>query len=532
MNETLDYLNTFARFPFALRRFLLHRLTLAQAKQTIHERMEHREENFLKTLETSIYGHPSSPYLALLKRADCELGDVRALVKRQGLEAALRELREEGVYVTFEEFKGRKPIVRSSLHLPVKASDFDNPFVHRVFDITTGGSTGAAVSVGVDLDQIMASAPHEMVALAAFDLLHVPEIRWNGILPTGTPRTLLRAAYIGRTPVRWFVPGGLRDSKYWVKYTLATYYLIFWMRAYGLPIPMLEYLQVDQAIVVARAISEILAKQGRCLLQTNISRSVRVSLAAQQAGIDLRGAIFRGGAEPATPAKVEQIERAGVPYLSNYGTVESSRIGAKCAHPADITDVHLMRDAFVLFTHPYPVEGFGVEVPAFNLTTLLPTAPKIMLNYQMDDYGIVEERHCGCELESYGFMTHLREIHSYGKLTGEGVTLIGTEVQNILERVLPARFGGSSLDYQLMEQEDAQGFTRLYLVISPRIEIADEQAVVNTLLQALSASSSMADAARTVWQQSQTIQVKRMEPALTGRGKLMPLHITRRMQTQ
>ncbi len=257
---------------------------------------------------------------------------------------------------------------------------------------------------------------------------------------------------------------------------------------------------------------------------------MRLSLAAQQAGLDLRGAVFRGGAEPATPAKVQQIARSGVPYLSNYGSVESSRIGATCAQPADVTDVHLMRDAFVLFAHPYYVQGFGVQVPAFNLTTLLPTAPKIMLNYQMDDYGIVEERNCGCELERYGFTTHLREIHSYGKLTGEGVTLIGTEIQNILEQVLPAQFGGSPLDYQLMEQEDAQGFTRLYLIINPHVAIADEQAVVDALLQSLSASSSMADAARTIWQQAQTIQVKRMEPMLTQRGKFMPLHITRRMQ--
>src|SRR5581483_5969536 len=90
MNDTLDYLNTFARFPFALRRFLRHRLTLEQAKQIICERMEHREENFCKTLEKSVYAHPSSPYLALLKRAGCELGDVRELVKRKGLEAALQ----------------------------------------------------------------------------------------------------------------------------------------------------------------------------------------------------------------------------------------------------------------------------------------------------------------------------------------------------------------------------------------------------------------------------------------------------------
>ena len=33
MGETLEYLQTFARFPFALRRFLQHRLTLDEAKK-------------------------------------------------------------------------------------------------------------------------------------------------------------------------------------------------------------------------------------------------------------------------------------------------------------------------------------------------------------------------------------------------------------------------------------------------------------------------------------------------------------------
>jgi hypothetical protein len=169
-------------------------------------------------------------------------------------------------------------------------------------------------------------------------------------------------------------------------------------------------------------------------------------------------------------------------------------------------------------------------VPAFNLTTLLPSAPKVLLNVQMDDYGIVEERHCGCELDTYGYTTHLHEIRSYSKLVGEGATLIGNEMQRILEEDLPARFGGTPLDYQMMEDEDEQGFTRLYVLVSPRVEIADEQQVIDAILDALRASSSMADAARTIWQQMQTIQVRRAEPIWTARAKLMPLHIQRHLE--
>lgn len=208
--------------------------------------------------------------------------------------------------------------------------------------------------------------------------------------------------------------------------------------------------------------------------------------------------------------------------------VEAIRIGAGCARAEHGDDVHLVKDAYALFTHPFPVPGFDVTVPAFNLTSLLPTASKILLNLQMDDYGIVEERHCGCDLESCGYDTHVREIRSYSKLTGEGVTLIGNEIVTVLEEVLPTRFGGSPLDYQLVEEEDEAGFTRLYLLISPRLKIEDEDQVTSALLEELRNSSSMADAARSVWQHTQTLQVARREPIVTARGKHFPLRLLSR----
>jgi hypothetical protein len=530
MNETLNYLKMFAHFPQAMRRFARHTLTLEEARRIVRERMERREENFLHVVERSIYGHPGSPYLALLKLAGCELGDLRLLVGQKGLEGALGDLRVAGVYVTFEEFKGRKPIVRHGKTIPVSAWDFDNPFMQRAFTVQSGGSTGAATNVGVNLEQIAAQAPHELLTLSAHGLVDVPTVRWGGILPAGALRSILRSVYIGHTPRRWFSPQGLRDSRYWLKYGLATYYIVAWMRLCGVRVPLPEYVRVERALVVARCVAELLREHGRCVVNTNLSRSMRVCLAAQEAGLDLTGTTFEGSSEPATAAKIRPLERAGVSFISNYGMVEASRIACGCAQPADVGDVHLMKDAFALFAHPYLVEGLDVTVPAFNLTTLLPTASKVMLNVQMDDYGIVEERRCGCELETYGYTTHLREIRSYSKLIGEGVTLIGNEMLHILEEVLPARFGGSPLDYQMMEQEDEQGFTRLYVLISPRIEIADEQQVIDVILNAMRESSPMADGARAVWQQMQTIRVKREEPILTGRGKLMPLHIQRRLE--
>lgn len=528
MSETLTYLMTFAQLPLSLRRFARHTLTLEEAKRIVRERMEHRDERFLRMADRSIYRHPPSPYLALLKTAGCELGDLQQMIRLKGLEGALRELRGAGVYVTYEEFKGRKPIVRHGHEIPVTARDFDNPFAQRHLAFETGGSTGTASKVGVDVDQMAARAPSQMLAFAAHGTLGAPSAAWGGILPHSKIGSMLRRARIGQLAERWFSPVGWRDSRYWLKYGLATWYIIVCMRLCGIRVPLPQVVRADEALVVARWVAETLKTHGRCLLYTQVSYAVRVCLAAQEAGLDLRGATIKAGGEPATSAKVRQMERAGVRYMSSYGMTEAGSIASGCAQPFDGSDVHLFKDAYSLFTHPYEVPGTDITLPAFNLTTLLPTAPKLMLNVQIDDYGIIEERHCGCELETYGYGTHLRQIRSYSKLTGEGVTLVGTEIVRILEEVLPARFGGSPLDYQMMEDEDEQGFTRLDLAISPRVGTVDEAVVIQVVLDALRQSSPTGDAARTMWQHANTIRVKRMEPTWTSRGKLLPLHIQKR----
>ncbi len=172
--------------------------------------------------------------------------------------------------------------------------------------------------------------------------------------------------------------------------------------------------------------------------------------------------------------------------------------------------------------------GTEITVDSFHFTTLLPTAPKLLLNVESDDYGIVETRSCGCPFESQGYTEHIRKIRSYRKLTGEGVTLVGSEMIRILEEVLPRHFGGSPLDYQLMEEEDEKGFTRLNLIISPKIRIHDEKEVTDTILKALGEGSVSADLARAIWSQAGSMRIKRMEPIWTERGKLMPLHLSQR----
>lgn len=523
----IDDAKMYARFTREMQRFLKHRLSEEEASAIVRDRMAKRQENFLRLVKRAVYGYPSSPYLALLKHAQCDFDDLAARVRETGLTGTLCELREAGVYVDLEEFKGRAPIVRDRLELRVKASDFDNPFLAGHFIKESGGSTGVGTRTSQDLDHYAALAPHQMLARAAHGVLDVPFVLWRGILPDGSGmNNVLQSTYYGRPPALWFSQLAPFATKH-VKYTLASYSFVLLGRVNGAPIPLPRYVPLERAVVVARAIAGLVHKHGGCLVGTVVSRAVRICLAAAEHGIDIAGATFLIAGEPLTPAKAQVIQAAGARCYTNYG-MEVGRIAHGCARSTDATDVHVARDAIEVFSRPMNVPGFDVNVPILNFTTLLPSTPKILMNAQMDDYAILETRECGCALERLGWNVHLRQIKSYRKLTGEGVTLIGSEMIHILEVVLPLKFGGTPLDYQLVEQEDERGLTRLYLVISPRIVIADEQKVLATVNRALRESSVAADAARAIWQQANIFQIKRTEPIWSKRGKFSPLILSRR----
>jgi hypothetical protein len=233
--------------------------------------------------------------------------------------------------------------------------------------------------------------------------------------------------------------------------------------------------------------------------------------------------------EPPTAAKVQQMAATGARPIPAYSLVEAGgRVGMGCARPIGPNDLHVCSDAYAVFSSPRATPLGGQVVPALYLTALLPSAPKIMLNAESDDYGIVETRSCGCAFEELGFVQHLRDIRSFSKLTGEGVTLIGSEMVTVLEDVLPRRFGGSALDYQLVEEEDDKGFTRLNLLVHPRLDISRDEEVIDAVWEALSASSVGADQAKDTWRRAGSLRVRRSPPVWTDRGKLMPLRLSSR----
>src|SRR5262249_29507385 len=143
----LDDLVILARLGRDLPGWLRRPITVDQAREWVRDGLARRGPNFLHLVQRTVYANRRSPYPALLAHIGCEPGDLRSLVAREGLEPALQVLRDQGVYVTYEELKGRRPIVRGSLRLSQRAADFDNPLTRAQIPKQTGGSGGRPIPI-------------------------------------------------------------------------------------------------------------------------------------------------------------------------------------------------------------------------------------------------------------------------------------------------------------------------------------------------------------------------------------------------
>ena len=91
----------------------------------------------------------------------------------------------------------------------------------------------------------------------------------------------------------------------------------------------------------------------------------------------------------------------------------------------------------------------------------------VLLNVENGDYVTLGERDCRCALEKVGLSLHLHQIRSFEKFTSEGMNYFYGDLFEILEKTFPSEFGGGPGDYQLVEEEDGNGQTRLTLVVHP-----------------------------------------------------------------
>jgi hypothetical protein len=505
---------------------LLRPVTAEGSLALIRRRMAQRPEMFLATIRATIFEYPLSPYHRLFRAAGCSYGDIKRLVASDGVEGALDALRRAGVYLTFDEFRGDRDVVRGSERLRFSADEFDNPRPGVAGVNRTGGTRSTGTRVQLRLDHIAEQrAPALWAALVALEAVHAPIAIWQLGMPTGPgPLSWMMLAQMHRPPARWFAMhdphGPSTAARHRAGFRAAQ---AFGMLT-GLRIPFPEFAPVCDPTPVLDGVTALLDAHGRALLITTPSASVRVAAAAGARGRSLRGLRVLAGGEPLTAGKHAEVTASGAWIGSHYVFTEGGSVGYACAEPEAPDDVHFLEDSFALLQHrrEWPLVG---EVDALMLTSLTASSPKVMINVEIDDFAQVTRRACGCVLGALGLHTHLSSVRSFTKLTGEGTTVWGTDVVRTLEEVLPREFGGRSIDYQLLETEDHRHVTRLLLLVSPGVGGVDEAALLRRFKESVWGTGARG-AARCphVWQQGGTIQVARREPVPTAGGKLLPFH--------
>ena len=516
------------RAALGVRRLVRNRITIDEARRIVKHYLDQRENHFLQMIDRGVFGHKASPYLPLFEMASVEYGDVARMVRDSGIEKTLRNLRHAGIYVGFEELKGRTPIVRNGREFPTTPTDFDNPHSKPSFFGETGGTTGAPTRSPRSFETLAAQAAHDMVALEAEDCLDYPWVIWRGGMPDTAGLTdVLGRTHLGRVPDHWFSPVTGRDQgpNLW-KYRIGTRVPLLMALSAGVRIPSPERLRLDDAGVIADWLATTLADVGGAALRAPVSSALRVAIAAIDQGQDLTGSVFCVSGEPITPAKAKGIAASGARITTRMGLNEIGTLGLGCPEASDITDLHLTDGLCAMIQHEHHLADMNVSVPALHLTSLLPSSPMILLNMEMDDYAVLESRACGCGMGDLGLTTHVTQVRSFRKLTGEGMTLVGNDMIRILEEVLPTRFGGSPLDYQLAEVEDEAGFTRFLLRVHPRVSISSESDVLETVMKELTTKGRGVFPVE-LWKQAKTLQIDRRAPVWSSRGKLQALNIDR-----
>lgn len=524
ISELLKY----PRLALDLRWFLHGTITLEESKQVISARLRNRQGNFLSLVQKGIYQNPESPYLKLLKMAGCEFEDIKSLVNQDGIETTLQKLLAAGVYLQWEEFKGKREVVRGGQHFRFREADFDNPYLAGYYYLRSSGSRSAGTRTIFDLRHQLAKNYYYLPMLAVNSALDGSTGLWVPGLPSiAGIGPLLHYWKVGKPVARWFSPVTESQVRANLRDRLATRYITYGSRLWGVKLAKPEYVGLEDAVKVARWMSEAKKEFGGCSLNCYVSAAVRVCQAAVENGLEIKGTHFFVGGEPLTEAKRQQIQASGALVTPRYHITEIGMVGCGCSNVAAVDDVHLLCDAVAMIERRRKVEHADIYVNAFVFTGLMPMAPKILLNVESDDYGVVETRHCGCLWDELGFNQHLHTIRSYSKLTGSGMTILGSDLVRILEQVLPDKYGGAATDYQLVEEEDATGQTHLNLIVSPSVGEMDNNDVILTVLNELRRGIHGGRLAAGFWSQVNTLQVRRMYP-LSSSGKVMTLHLVKK----
>lgn len=501
-----------SRLPFYLR----NPLTIVESRSILEQRLEHRERDFIDLVRMAVFQNPASPYYPLLRAAGCEPADLEHLVQREGIEEGLGKLFDAGVYLTSDEYKGRRPVVRGSTTFTVQPHKLQNPLMVPHFRAKTSGSRGHSTRIPFDLACVRDHAVNTLLTLQARGGTGWRNAVWAmpGIIP------ILWFSMCGEPAERWFwnISEGTPDLSRWLLWKA---HIITWTgRLIGIAMPRHEFAPYDDPRIIADWMIQTLGEGQVPHLWTAPSLALQVCRMSEARGLDLSGAQFTLTGEPILEPHLSAIRRVHAAALPDYGSVDSGgSFSGGCLAPEAPDDVHLFEDLNAVIQvdkPPFPKR-------ALLLSSIRPTSPFVFLNVSMGDTAMLTRRRCGCPMQTLGWRTHLHTIRSFEKLNAGGVTFADADVVHILSDVLPQAFGGGPTDYQLVEDLSQGDQPRLRLLVHPRVGPVDSELLSTTFLEALGHHSEPYRAMAMQWRENGFLGVIRRTPYATSSGKI--LHI-------
>jgi len=518
----------FSTFATRLPQFLRAPITLDYARATVQQRLRSRESSFLSSMRRGVFSRPESPYFKLLTMAGCEYGDLEGVVNHEGLEAALVGLAGSGVWLSFNEFKGNTPIVRGSWRLETNAGNFDNPFLNGQLEARSGGGSHPGTRTAYDLQHIaMGRSLYKALTFDAYGAGQYPVIMWSPIAPGYGPLEVLAHVKAGKPPLRWFTPVSAKQGRATLRDRFINASIPLACRLIRISLPPVTHVAPDGVRQVSLAVEAARDTHRGCIVLTDPSSAVRVCADATSRGADMEGVLFVVGGEPITTYKRAIIRQAGAVCSPLFVFIEGGYVGIACLEDDSGDEVHLLSDSIALVQHERYVEHARETVDAFLFTTLLPTAPKLLLNVESGDFGVVRKTDCDCYFGRMGFNTGISQIRSFDKLTSAGMNVTASYFLRLVESVLPSTFGGTLLDYQFVEEETGDGIPHITVLVAPEVGDIDERLLIEAVLCELRADGKRGGFPGEVWSQSDTLRVRRERPSITSRGKLLPLQVRR-----
>jgi hypothetical protein len=501
-----------------VRALLRDRTDVANVRAVVRARTERREAAFLEMVERAIFAYPDSPYRPMLAAASVDWPGLLALVGARGVEGALETLAARGVYVSIEEYKGTRECRRSGMTWRFTESTFRNPLITSGLVASSGGTRSQGLATTIAPSNHRLGAEHLALALEAYGLRQAPVIVWLAYTHGASLWAVLALLAAGHRVPFWFslLPPTVEErSGVYARYVGVRAAVLL----HGRRIPPATHLPIGQEATIVDWLAN---RRGPYGIFTTPSTALRLALAAARQGATLEHVTFITIAEPLTAAKLAAVHAVRARAFSSLGFTEIGRATYGCAAAPTGDDGHVCRDAVAVIQHRRTVDRLGTEIDALLLTALQPDARKIFLNMETGDYANVAIRRCGCPLETLGWTEHLSEIRSFEKLNAEGPPFSGAKLIALVEEILPRRFGGDPTDYQLLEEEDHEGFTRLSILVHPRLGALDESAVLACAAETL--WTTHGPVSTQVWTDAHTVRVRRGAPMLTRAGKCFPLH--------